>query len=325
MSHTTSMAFITATALVSAAFVAPAAEAQTPSIESGTANWNIKKSFLRYVQMPFVAGTVTTSEGAEKVMKNGKIVDFALPVNAADSALDSDGNGTIDLDGAIHITGHHGGMDIQMSDFKIVVNGTKGVLQADYVRKGAMPSGNATDDTAESAGDDKPIVEFAVPEPLKPGDDNKINTSFTPTAMTEFGIDIFGESYEQGAPIHDSKVDLALSFKDAADTGAGAGAGADSDTDSDDDDTATDTDTAPGAEGTGTEGTKTEETKPGDTKPGDTKPGDTKPAPNTGGSSTGAAFGILAVLLAILGGIAYVATQPSIQAAINQFLSTLPF
>ena len=39
--------------------------------------------------------------------------------------------------------------------------------------------------------------------------------TFTPTAMTESGIDIFGTSYTAGKPLKDSKVGVSLDFKKA--------------------------------------------------------------------------------------------------------------
>ncbi|MDK7180730.1 HtaA domain-containing protein [Corynebacterium riegelii] len=212
MSRTSTLALVTAATVASTALFAPAASAaETPELLTGNATWNIKESFLRYVQSPFTAGTITVTDGAEKVEADGKVVDFKFPVNVADSALNEKGEGTIDLDGAFQIVGHKGAMDIQMSDFKIVINGNKGHLQADYVRKGAMPGS----EPSTSTGDDKPIIEFDVKESLVPAAGGKKEITFTPTAMTESGVDIFGTSYTAGKPLEDSKVGISLDFKKA--------------------------------------------------------------------------------------------------------------
>lgn len=212
MSRTSTLALVTAATVASTALFAPAASAaETPELLTGNATWNIKESFLRYVQSPFTAGTITVTDGAEKVEADGKVVDFKFPVNVADSALNEKGEGTIDLDGAFQIVGHKGAMDIQMSDFKIVINGNKGHLQADYVRKGAMPGS----EPSTSTGDDKPIIEFDVKESLVPAAGGKKEITFTPTAMTESGVDIFGTSYTAGKPLEDSKVGVSLDFKKA--------------------------------------------------------------------------------------------------------------
>lgn len=212
MSRTSTLALVTAATVASSALFAPAASAaETPELLTGNATWNIKESFLRYVQSPFTAGTITVTDGAEKVEADGKVVDFKFPVNVADSALNEKGEGTIDLDGAFQIVGHKGAMDIQMSDFKIVINGNKGHLQADYVRKGAMPGS----EPSTSTGDDKPIIEFDVKESLVPAAGGKKEITFTPTAMTESGVDIFGTSYTAGKPLEDSKVGVSLDFKKA--------------------------------------------------------------------------------------------------------------
>ncbi|AKV58763.1 HtaA domain-containing protein [Corynebacterium riegelii] len=212
MSRTSTLALVTAATVASTALFAPAASAaETPELLTGNATWNIKESFLRYVQSPFTAGTITVTDGAEKVEADGKVVDFKFPVNVSDSALNEKGEGTIDLDGAFQIVGHKGAMDIQMSDFKIVINGNKGHLQADYVRKGAMPGS----EPSTSTGDDKPIIEFDVKESLVPAAGGKKEITFTPTAMTESGVDIFGTSYTAGKPLEDSKVGISLDFKKA--------------------------------------------------------------------------------------------------------------
>ncbi|OFT81829.1 HtaA domain-containing protein [Corynebacterium sp. HMSC29G08] len=212
MSRTSTLALVTAATVASTALFAPAASAtETPELLTGNATWNIKESFLRYVQSPFTAGTITATKGAETVEADGKVVDFKFPVNVADSALNEKGEGTIDLDGAFQIVGHKGAMDIQMSDFKIVINGNKGHLQADYVRKGAMPGS----EPSTSTGDDKPIIEFDVKESLVPAAGGKKEITFTPTAMTESGVDIFGTSYTAGKPLKDSKVGVSLDFKKA--------------------------------------------------------------------------------------------------------------
>ena len=212
MSRTSTLALVTAATVASSALFAPAASAaETPELLTGNATWNIKESFLRYVQSPFTAGTITVTEGAEMVEADGKVVDFKFPVNVADSALNEKGEGTIDLNGAFQIVGHNGAMDIQMSDFKIVINGNKGHLQADYVRKGAMPGS----EPSTSTGNDKPIIEFDVKESLVPAAGGKKEITFTPTAMTESGVDIFGTSYTAGKPLEDSKVGVSLDFKKA--------------------------------------------------------------------------------------------------------------
>lgn len=211
MSRSTTLATLTAAFLASTALVAPSAFAEAPTLESGHANWNIKGSFLSYIQKPFAAATITASDGAEKVLDASKLVDFALPVNAKESKLTATGEGVIDLDGAISINAHHGAMDIQLSDFKVVIEGAKGFLQADYVRKGAMPSAETTTLT----GDDKRIVEFDVQQPLKANKNNQFAATFTPTKLTEDGSAIFDKQYKAGEPFADSKVALALKFKDA--------------------------------------------------------------------------------------------------------------
>lgn len=293
MSRTSTLALLAATAVASTSLLAPAAFAAAPEVQAGAATWNIKESFLRYVQTPFVGSTITTTDGAEKVEKDGKLVDFKLPVNTKDTALNDKGEGTIDLDGAISIVGHKGAMDIQMSDFKIVINGNTGHLQADYTRKGSMPGSEPT----TSTGDDKPIVEFEVKEAPKPVAGSKKELVFTPTKMTEFGVDIFGTSYEVGKPIEDSKVAVNLEFKAAPKPTTEA--------------------PKPSSEAPKP---SSEAPKPSSEAP---KPSQEAPKPeNQKGDalSPGAIAGIVIGILVIVGGLAFAATLPEVQAIIAQFL-----
>ena len=286
MSRTSTLALFTAAAVGSTSLLAPAASAAAPEIQSGAATWNIKESFLRYVQTPFVAGAITTTDGAEKVEKDGKLIDFRLPVNTKDTALNDKGEGTIDLDGAISIVGHKGAMDIKMSDFKIVINGNTGQLQADYTRKGSMPGSEPT----TSTGDDKPIVTFEVKEAPKPVAGSKKELVFTPTKMTEFGVDIFGASYEVGKPIEDSKVAVNLEFKTAPKP-------------------------APEAPKPAPE---TSKPSPETSKPSPEAPKPENPKDDV--LSPGAIAGIVIGILVIVGGLAFAATLPEVQAILTQFL-----
>lgn len=211
MSRTSALAIATAAA-TAASLLAPIAHADTVQLESGAATWNMKASFLNYIQAPFVAGTITASEGAEKVVEGGKITNFSFPVNTAGTKLDNNGNGTIDLDGAVRVEGHHGAMDIQLSDLKLLINGTEGILQADYVRTGAMP-GN---ETTTSTGDDKPIMTFTVPNSVATDKAGEQSFTFTPTTVTEDGEIIF-ESYKKGDVLDDGTVGLTLKYNEKKD------------------------------------------------------------------------------------------------------------
>lgn len=108
-------------ALCSGLVSAPVALAQDTCqqgwvVSGGTLDWGIKDSWRKYIKGPIAKGAWTT-DGA--VTENGGI--FKFRVDPAKSQIWVDGSGAITtaniatLPGQIHFTGHHGALDVKMS------------------------------------------------------------------------------------------------------------------------------------------------------------------------------------------------------------------
>lgn len=110
---------------------APVAHAATSStvdgaVSAGTLSWGIKESFRSYLKRPFVAGTISTSGGASQAANNGV---FAFTSGAGTLR---GGVGTIAFQGTVRIQGHHGEMDMSLSNPRVVLtSGTAGELRLD--------------------------------------------------------------------------------------------------------------------------------------------------------------------------------------------------
>src|SRR5699024_5910001 len=92
-------AFAVALALAASAVTVPTAIADEENagaaIASCAVNWPIKASFDRYINMPFVKGTIDTEQVTFVAAENS----FDFTVNPAESELDEEGNGTLQLEG----------------------------------------------------------------------------------------------------------------------------------------------------------------------------------------------------------------------------------
>lgn len=110
---------IGATALAVPAFASPGAPAAptAPQLElkDGTLEWGFKESFRKYLLSPVASGKITAADGATQAAANG-VFTF------------TDGTGTYDtgthatattFKGSVHFEGHHGVLDIKLSDVKV--------------------------------------------------------------------------------------------------------------------------------------------------------------------------------------------------------------
>ncbi|MFC5088442.1 HtaA domain-containing protein [Corynebacterium aquatimens] len=200
-----SAAAIAATALVAPQAVHAADPA--PVVQSGSVETPIKDSFLGYIQ-GFAKGEIHVSEGAEKVLNGEKTKAFKLPVNADDTKLDANGNGTIELDGKIQFYGHKGlganggwGLDLNFSDIKLKVDGKKMQMLADYVSVGELPGGEGS---KNSPADDALIAEYELVAPIKPEAGKEFDFKVNKGRLKDGGFDAFIAYSEQYKPEADA-------------------------------------------------------------------------------------------------------------------------
>jgi len=121
--------------------VAPA-QAADADVEGGSATWNFVDSWSSYVTGPIAQGTITPAPGA-----GGSVYSPASGTYDAES-----GTGTVRFGGATRYEGHHGALDLTISDLTLELTGpTSGVLRADF--SGTVEAG---------AGNDAKVADVAV-------------------------------------------------------------------------------------------------------------------------------------------------------------------
>ncbi|MBQ0867184.1 HtaA domain-containing protein [Streptomyces sp. RK75] len=168
---------------------APEAAPAIP-LTDGTLDWGIKKSFRDYLNGPIAKGKITVADGAR--------------TNADGSFRFTDGSGSYDMTthavttsfhGSVHLYGHHGALDIKLSDFSMETKGKSGTLSADV----ATGTGEDGDGKPDRTQDDVQLATLDLSE-VTPGSGQDGTMAFAdiPATLTEAGSGAFEGYYQKG-------------------------------------------------------------------------------------------------------------------------------
>lgn len=103
-----------------------AAQAEVRSVTTGTINWGVKQSFRNYITGSIAAGSATPVNGA--TVNADKTYNFGTTAGSYDPDTQS---GTISVPGGVNFAGHHGILEIHISDVKLVFSAGSATLVAD--------------------------------------------------------------------------------------------------------------------------------------------------------------------------------------------------
>jgi Htaa len=166
------------------ALVAPGVAAAAESVTDGDLSWGVLERFRSYVTGPIAQGSITPSAGA--TAEDDGTFTF------------SGGTGTVDgsdvaagFDGQLFFTGHHGALEITMSDLRIDITGTAGHVVADVVSKDMSTGSPVTYDDVELVDLDLTGI---TPATTATG----YSWSAIPGVLTEEGAPAFGGFYSAG-------------------------------------------------------------------------------------------------------------------------------
>lgn len=119
---------VSAIALLTAAM--PAA-ADSVTFGGGQLDWGVKQSFRNYIAT-IAQGTYTAGDGAEIVGGPGGVVRFDVLGGTYD---DESGAGELTIGGFVRFDGHHGALDLTLSNLCVSFAGGSGTTYADVVSK----------------------------------------------------------------------------------------------------------------------------------------------------------------------------------------------
>jgi len=177
---------LTATTALTATQPVAAADAE---IASGTIEWGVKQSFRNYLAMPFVHGSITTDGGASQNAGNGT---FEFPVTGGDH----DGAATsVTSAGSVHFVGHDEILDIEISDVRVEIDGTAGVIVVDAVSRPFTDTETQNDPVAY---DDVALADLDLTGITPTVDDGVVTFANVPATLTADGRPAFGNFYLVG-------------------------------------------------------------------------------------------------------------------------------
>ncbi|GAA2087115.1 hypothetical protein GCM10009801_49890 [Streptomyces albiaxialis] len=191
---------------VLAAPAAPAAPAAGIPLTDGTLDWGIKKSFRDYLTGPIAGGKITVADGAKTN------ADGSFRFTGGKGSYDT-GTHAVDtaFQGSVHLYGHKGALDIELSDLKMVTKGKGGALSADVT-------------TPKAKKNDVELATLDLSE-VKPGQGEGGAMTFAdiPATLTEGGSDAFEGYYEKGEKL--DPVTLAVKANSGGGTGGAGSSG----------------------------------------------------------------------------------------------------
>lgn len=154
------------------------------SVSGASLTWGVKQSFRSYVTGSIAHGSVELSGVAE----NGgdyRWTGGSGSVNVADAA------GRIAFDGTVRFTGHDGQLDLTISDPRVIMTGSTGVLVADVFSKSLQ----GPDVDAASVA----LATLDLSDVSTSG--SRVIGSAVPATLTENGAKAFGGFYSAGTAL----------------------------------------------------------------------------------------------------------------------------
>lgn len=184
-----------ATALAAAAVVGVvgSASAAPATVTGGTVTWGVRQVFRSYIVNPMIAnGSITTTAPATQAANNGV---FTFPV--ASGSYDATGTTQAATSGGVAFSGHHGVLDIRLSDIRVNVSGNSGTIVADVVSR---PFTDITATVPEPAVTYNDVVlgnlSLAGVTPAVSG--NTVTYANVPVTLAASGVAAFGSFYAAG-------------------------------------------------------------------------------------------------------------------------------
>lgn len=176
--------------VIAGSLASPTPVAAVPEpVTGGALEWGVKASFRAYITGPAANGSITPADGATD---NGNGT-YRFPVSGG-SHDQAGANINVAFAGSLRFLGHGGALDITVSDLRIEVSGTAGVVRADVVTKNR---GTGTYDTHA----DIELVSFDLNGVTPSATAGGWRWSGVPASLTQAGSNAFGGFYPAQTPM----------------------------------------------------------------------------------------------------------------------------
>lgn len=175
--------------------------ANAATVDGGTVEWGVRQSFRTYIVGPIAGGTVSAGGGATQKASNGPFV-FPVGGGSHDGATT-----TANSSGSAHFSGHHGILEVNISDVRVSINGSTGSIIADVT---ARPFTDTTTKNDLVTYDDLTLatLNLAAVTPTVSADEVKFTN--VPAVLTAQGGPVFAPFYPPGDPLDPVTITLSL-------------------------------------------------------------------------------------------------------------------
>lgn len=203
----------TGVAVSSAALAAPAAFAQSaPSVTGGELVWGVKDSFRSYITGPIANGSAEPGDGASTDASGSYVFPAQVGTTLSGDTVE------IPFQGSVHFTGHHGMLDLQISDFKVrLTNGsTDAALVADAVSNEFINTETTGAPITYSDVDIANVTLASAPDFSA----SSVDLTSTSVTLTAEGAPAFGNFWSEGQELNNTAgtVDLSEGAAPAGDS-----------------------------------------------------------------------------------------------------------
>lgn len=148
-------------------------------LSQGTVTWGLKQSFRDYLTKPLASGTWNLTD----IIDDGKNFTWSQGTGSFDGT-----QGTLALPGTLAVTAHQGALDMKLTNLRLVIKGSSGVLLVDGSSK-AMTGEIINYTNAEFATVDLSTLEHT---------GTTLSAQQAPVTLTETGAKVFADMYQPG-------------------------------------------------------------------------------------------------------------------------------
>ncbi|HWL42288.1 MAG TPA: HtaA domain-containing protein [Ilumatobacter sp.] len=187
--------------MIASSVVASGHTAHASDVVGGTISWGVKESFRNYIVGPIATGTVSAGGAATQQGGNGV---FVFPVGGGSH----EGTTTsATSSGSAHFVGHHGILEVNISDVRVSVAGGSGTIVADVT---ARPFTDTVTKNDIVTYDDVVLANLNLAGVTPAVTANSVTYTNVPAVLSPQGGPVFAPFYASGDALDTVTITLSL-------------------------------------------------------------------------------------------------------------------